>query len=485
MAADDRNKGSRAERLVHGPDEALAPDRARGEGEEVAYIPDPLDERELTPPNAEPHPIKRLPGAEQVKRNTVEALIFRALSTPLAFGLTILQARALGPSGTGKYALAILTVTLFVRILSDLGNAATREVGDDGERLGPLTALAIRLCIIFTPIGVLATLALTYGPSLFGGEQSVDIELALLAAVALAPNIIRQTMSGILVGLSEVRLWSYLQIAPSVLSFLFFLVLVTWLDYGVRGAILGWALSHTITAAAALYLTRAIWLPHLTARIPRSATVSLLKLALAMGAVNVIIFVNYRIEFEFIEFIKGAEDVGYYRTATQVAESLWIVTTAIATASWTSVMHEREDRAVALVLRSSIKGILFMGIGAAALAVLAPTILPEVFGEDFEPSVSPLMWLLPGILAYGPVSVLSIFVSVRHRRPNLALIGPVLSIFVTAGLAYPLINEYGVDGAAMAASAGYIVSALAAWIMFIRLAGLTWSGRRRVAPGTA
>jgi O-antigen/teichoic acid export membrane protein len=477
MAADGRNKGSRADRLVRGPDEALVPDRARGEGEEVAYIPDPLDERELTPPNAEPHPIKRLPGAEQVKRNTVEALIFRALSTPLAFGLTILQARALGPGGTGKYALTILTVTLFARMLSDLGNAATREVGDDGERLGPMTALAIRLCIVFTPIGILATLALTQGPVLFGGKRSVEIELALLAGVALAPNIIRQTMSGILVGLSQVRLWSYLQIAPGVLAFLFFLVFVTWLEFGVRGAILGWALAHTITAIAALYMTRAIWLPHLTARIPRSATVSLLKLALAMGAVNVIIFVNYRIEFGFIERLRGDQDVGYYRTATQVAESLWIVTTAIATATWASVMHEREDRAVALVIRSTLKGILLMGIGAAALAVFAPTILPRVFGDDFEPSVSPLMWLLPGILAYGPVSVLSIFVSVRHRRPQLALVGPVLSIFVTAGLAYPLIKEYGVDGAAMAASAGYIVSAATSWIMFVRLSGLNWYGR--------
>jgi O-antigen/teichoic acid export membrane protein len=478
VAADVEKKGTRAERLVHAPDKALVPDRRREDEHEVAYVPDPLDERELTPPNAEPHPIKRLPGAKEIKRNTFEAMIFRALATPLAFGLTILQARILGPADTGRYALAILTVTLFARLLTDLGNAATREVGDDGERLGPLTALAIRLCIVFTPLGILATLALTQGPSLFGGKRSIDLELALLAGVALGPNIIRQTMSGILVGLSRVRLWSYLQIAPGVLAFFFFLILVVWLDYGLTGAIFGWALSHALTAVAALVLTRGIWLPHVTARIPWSTTFSLLKLALAMGAVNVIIFVNYRVEFAFIERLHDATEVGYYRTATQVAESLWIVTTAIATASWASVMHEREDRAISLVLRSTIRGLLFMGIGAAALAVFAPTVLPLVFGEKFEPSVSPLMWLLPGILAYGPVSVLSIFVSVRHRRPQLALVGPVLSILVTVGLAYPLIKEFGVDGAAMASSAGYIVSALASWIMFIRLSGLNWFGRR-------
>jgi Na+-driven multidrug efflux pump len=40
-----------------------------------------------------------------------------------------------------------------------------------------------------------------------------------------------------------------------------------------------------------------------------------------------------------------------------------------------------------------------------------------------------------------------------------------------------LISKYGIDGAAMASSAGYIVSALAAWVMFARLAGLRWFGK--------
>ena len=61
-----------------------------------------------------------------------------------------------------------------------------------------------------------------------------------------------------------------------------------------------------------------------------------------MGAVNVIVYVNYRIEFAFIEGMRGTKDVGVYKTATQVAEMLWLVTTAIATATWTTVLHERD-----------------------------------------------------------------------------------------------------------------------------------------------
>jgi O-antigen/teichoic acid export membrane protein len=497
-----RRRGWRGGGLANAISDVMRPDRARGHGEEVVYTPDPLDERDITPPNAEPHTVKRLPGVEEVKRNTVEALIFRALSTPLAAGLTILQARVLGADGVGTYALAVLTVILFSRLLSDLGNAATREIGDTEDRIGPVTALALRLALVFAPLGIVGAVVMMRFPELLGSKGNVSFELAILAAVALAPTTIRQTMSGILVGLSRVRLWSYLQIAPQILAFIGFFVFVgvngqftlpvvdeqvairiQIFELGVEGAILAWTLGHTITAAIALIVTRRLWLPHLTARLPRGTASRLIRLALAMGAVNVIVYVNYRIEFLFLER-EGTGDVGNYRTATTVAEMLWIITTAIATASWATVLHEREARAASTVLRSSLKGLLYVGGAALALGLVAPTVLPKIYGEDFEPAVSAVHWLLPGILAYGPVSVLSIYVSVRHRRPQLALVGPVLSIIVTIGLAYWLIPARGIDGAAMASSAGYIVSAFFAWIMFIKLAGLNWRFRK-VAPASA
>lgn len=464
--------------IIRGANEVLRPDRAHaGDEEEVVYTPDSLDEQDNAPPNAEPHLVKRLPGADEIKKNTLESVIFRALATPLSIGLTVLMAHELGPAGVGKYSLAVMTVLLFSRVLSDLGNAATREIGNNEDRVGPVTALALRLCIIFAPIGILAAIALTQAPSLFGQSKSIDVELAILAAVAIAPNIIRQTVAGILVGLSRVRLWNYLQIAPGVLAFVGFLIFVTALDLGVNGAILAWAIGHAITAVAALVLTRRIWLPHLRARLPKKTTLRLLKIALTMGAVNVIVFVNYRVEFAFLEAMRGTEDVGVYKTATQVAEMLWLVTTAIATATWTTVLHEREDRAVSVVVRSCLKGIFYMGIGAVGVAILAPTIVPLVLTKQFADATSPLMWLLPGILFYGPVSILAIYISVRHRRPHYALVGPLISIAVTVGLAYVLIDRYGVDGAAMSTSAGYIVSALVSWIMFVRLAGASWFGR--------
>jgi stage V sporulation protein B len=483
---DLRKRGSQQRRgsgLIRASNSVLVPDRARDTDDEVVFTPDPLDEREIAPPNAAPHRVARLPGAKEVTRNTIETFAFRALSTPLAAGLTILQARALGSGGTGTYALAVLTMALFSRFLSELGNATTKDIAERPDRLGPATAIALRLCLVFSPLAVVGAVALTQTPGLLGQDKSVDIELALLAAVALAPNLVRQTTSGILVGLGQVRRWNYLQIAPSVLAFVGFLVFVTALDLGVNGAILAWTLGHLLTGAAALVMTREIWWPHIRTRVPWKAIRGLLTAALGMGAVNTIVYINYRIEFAFLEYFFGSDEVGVYRTAQTVAEMLWIITTAIATAIWTTVLHERAARAASVVVQSCLKGLLLAGGAALAVALVAPFVVPQVFGDEFDESVAPLRWLLPGIVAYGPVAVLSIYVSVRQRRPQDALVGPLLSIVVTVCCAYPFVKRYGAEGAALASSAGYIACGLTFWVMFVRLAGMTWYGRPRASAG--
>jgi Na+-driven multidrug efflux pump len=74
-----------------------------------------------------------------------------------------------------------------------------------------------------------------------------------------------------------------------------------------------------------------------------------------------------------------------------------------------------------------------------------------------------------------------VYLSARRGRAVLALAGPAVSLVVTTALAFALIPDQGPKGAALASSAGYVVSALVAWIVFIRVAGMGWLGRLRVA----
>jgi len=96
-------------------------------------------------------------------------------------------------------------------------------------------------------------------------------------------------------------------------------------------------------------------------------------------------------------------------------------------------------------------------------------VIPLLFGDDFDPAAKPLALLLPGVVAYAPVTVLVVYLSVRHARPNLSLAVSVVAAVLTTALAFALIPRYGVEGAAVSSAAGYCVGALLAWVLFRRV----------------
>ena len=81
----------------------------------------------------------------------------------------------------------------------------------------------------------------------------------------------------------------------------------------------------------------------------------------------------------------------------------------------------------------------------------------------------PLAVLLPGVVAYAPVTVLVVYLSVRRGRPRLSLAVSVVAMVVTTVAAVALIPPFGTTGAALASSAGYAVGGVLAWILFLRL----------------
>jgi O-antigen/teichoic acid export membrane protein len=456
--------------------DALTPKKPAGATASHAYPPDPMDETEVAPPTASPRRVKSVPGAQAIKRNTLEVLVFRALSTPLSFLLVVLQSHLLHASGRGTIVLAILTVTLFSRVLGDLGTAATNAIGEGDADVGEVTAQSLRVSLAF---GIAASVVVVAVGRL---ASDIGLDLAIIAALALAPSIVTRTLSGILLGLARVRLWNYLQATPPVVQIAAFIVLVYQpLHLGLRGAIIAYTLGHAAAATIGIVATAPIWWRWLMTRRPRGSGRELLSLALAMGVANVVTLLSYRIELFILNQKVSKVEVGIYTNSVTVAESLWLVTTAFATAVWAPAIHESEERASALIVRSALKALLFITAAAGAVAVLVPFVVPRLFGDEFSDSVGPTLLLVPGIVLYGPVAILTIYLSVRKERAILAMTGPVVSLVLTALLAFLLIPHHGANGAAIASSIGYVVSALVVWGIFVYVAGLRWHGRSRVA----
>ena len=421
-----------------------------------------------TPPvNPELVRAAEVPDAKKLGGNVVEILLFRGLSTPLALVLVVLQGRFLAPDGRGTFVLAVLTVSIFSRFLSQLGVAVANRMGntewDEPHELRSLVQRAL---------GIALALGLAGGAAIVGiGEltPSVGAGTAAIAAAALVPNVIWQTSSGILLGLARIRAWNYIQLASPLLTVIGTLVLVVGLGGQVHAALLAWTAAHVLTAALALYLTRDLWRPLAIPSLVDEPSQTLVRLALAMGALQVIALIGYRAELFVLEALKGVDAVGIYSIANQAAESLWLIAAAIATAITAPVVRDDEDAAIALVRRSLSKSLLYTVVAGGFIAGTAPFVIRFALGHAFDGATTPLLLLLPGAVAYAPVQVLVVYLSVRRGRPRLALLAGVVAMVVTVAASVPLVAAYGPSGAAAASALGYGCGALVAFALFRRL----------------
>jgi O-antigen/teichoic acid export membrane protein len=448
-----------------------APVRAIGSGAPLATVDGTSNEAatSATPPvNPELVRAPEVPQAKRLGSNVLEILVFRGLSTPLALLLVVLQGRFLEPSGRGRFVLAVLTVSIFSRLLSQLGVAVANHMAqkewDTPPELRPLAQRAL---------GIAAGLGLVGAAAIVGiGEltPSVGVGAAAIAAAGLVPNVLWQTASGIMLGLARIRPWNYVQLASPFVTVAGTAVLVVWLGGDVSAALAAWTGAHVVTCVFALYLMRDVWLPLSRPSLLDGVSQTLVRLALAMGALQVISLVGYRIELFVLEAIDGVDAVGVYSVANQAVESMWLLAAAIATAITAPVVRDREEAAVELIERSLVKCLLYTAAVGAVVAASAPFVIRFALGSAFAAARTPLLLLVPGAVAYAPVQILVVYLSVRRGLPRLSLLAGLVAMLVTVSASVPLVEAFGASGAAGASALGYACGALVAWGLYRRLA---------------
>jgi len=402
-----------------------------------------------------------IPGARNVGRNTLETLLFRGISTPVAFALVVIQSRFLDPSGRGRFVLVVLTVTILARLFGQLGVAAT-SIGHGGERR-PLVRRALAWTVVLGVAGV--ALILAAGALI----DSFGLRLAAIAAPALVPNIVDACLSGVLLGAGRIRLWNYIQVLPPLLTLAGMLVAVVALGRGVDAAVAVWTLAYFLTAAYSLVAARDLWLPLRGLRLLDRQGRALVRLGWSMGAVQIVNLIGYRVELFVLDRFKGLAAVGIYSIGLQAAETIWLIPAALGSAITAPVLHDTAAGAATLVRKACLRGLLYTSGVALAIGVAAPFVIPPVFGNDFRHAARPLAFLLPGVVAYAPVTILVVYISIRAGRPRLSLWVSVLGLVVTAAMSLVLIPPYGASGAAIASTIGYVAGGLAAWLTFNRL----------------
>ena len=182
---------------------------------------------------------------------------------------------------------------------------------------------------------------------------------------------------------------------------------------------------------------------------------------------------QFRADSFLINIILGVRETGIYSVTSGLAETLWYVPNALGTVMFSRAVDPKADagRIAAVLTRTTLAVALATAIPAF---VFGPRLVRFIYGSQFTDAGVALRLILPGIVAYSVVAVLSRYITGRGRPGvgTLILVGG-LVVNIVANLV--LIPLHGIRGAAAASSISYIVTALVTLVVFHRLSGRGWA----------
>jgi O-antigen/teichoic acid export membrane protein len=225
--------------------------------------------------------------------------------------------------------------------------------------------------------------------------------------------------------------------------------------------------SLVLTAAAIAWAARQDGV----ASVRPSAT--LLQEELRFGSRSLLGTVAERLQFRADAFIvnafHGVRQTGVYSVTSGLAETHSYLPTAQGTLMFSRAVDPHADagRIAAVLTRTTIAVAVVTAIPAFGLG---PRLVRLVYGSAFTDAGVALRLILPGIVAYSVVAVLSRYI-VGRGRPGIGTFVLVTGLVLNIGANLILVPRFGINGAAASSSISYGLTALLTLAVFRRLSG--------------
>jgi O-antigen/teichoic acid export membrane protein len=200
---------------------------------------------------------------------------------------------------------------------------------------------------------------------------------------------------------------------------------------------------------------------------------TLLREELGFGSRVLLGTVAERLQFRADAFIvnafKGVRQTGVYSVTSGLAETLWYIPNALGTVMFSRAVDPHADagRIAAVLTRTTIAVALVTAVPAF---VLGPRLVRLVYGTAFTDAGVALRLILPGIVAYSVVAVLSRYI-VGRGRPGIGTFVLLTGLVLNIAANLILVPRFGINGAAASSSISYGLTAVLTLAVFRRLSG--------------
>lgn len=411
---------------------------------------------------------------KSVVYNSVLTVFRQLIGALLGVVSVMIIARVLGKEGQGDYTLTILLPTvLYTMFNGGLSNATVYFIGQKKYSLEEVYSTNVLSSIVLSGLSVVlgVIVVFCFQDYFF---QGIPQQLLLYSLLILPLMYVQKNLQTIFQGKEDFEKFNIVVILNQ-LGLLFFSVLFVWgLNLGVMGAVFSFAASQLLMLAASFFLLRKAY--QLT--FPTSFSKTYLKESMVYGIKghisNVLSFINYRIDMFIIAFLLDNMAVGIYSIAVALAEKIWIVSQSVSSVLFARVANLTSDEERNKFTSVVARNVFFItGVAGLTLALVGKFIIAFLFGEEYEASVAPFLWMIPGVVIFSLGRILANDFSGRGN-PEINTYVALIVAATNVALNFILIPKFGLLGAALATSSSYVVDVI--------LKGAVFSLRYKVSP---
>ncbi len=402
-------------------------------------------------------------------RTSVSVLATQAVITPIALLTGIVLARGLSVSDRGFYAVAVEFAGIIV-IVMNLGWAPTAiyRLRSVGIAPGRVAGAALWVTLLTSAISVSVCLALQdeLRARFLSGADSRVFYLAL---ATIPFQLAGLTFTGVARGLGDFTLHNGYRLGSALLVLVGVGIAVLFERHAstaLVGTLVGWGVSGVVLTA--LVLRRS----GLDLRFPFDEIRQSLRFGFESTLQQVLITLHQRLDILLIAWIvSDPKAVAVYAVAVSVINRVRMIPMSIALAMFPAITGQSDAVADAFVARVSRSSVLSVVATAAILAVASPILVPLLFGEEYRPSVAPLLLLLPAAISLAPALVLARYFTARSQQTKTVAI---LLVATTVNVLLNLwwIPRFGILGAAAASVGSYGLQFALMLVAFVRESGM-------------
>lgn len=402
-------------------------------------------------------------------KRTLSVLITNFSRLPLTLVAGILIARYLGPDGKGTLALIVLAATV-LKLIGGIGiefanvyytsknRRKIAEIFSNNIFIWIISTISIILLGLLLKDRLILTILPNLDPTFF---NFVLFVFPLLLWLSFAHSMFQ--------GLEKFKEFNFLRMAEPLTKCATIIVLVVILNMGLYGGVLAIALTYLLPTCLSVYLL--LKLVKMKLQTNRFLLFESIKYGLK-GQVGIFFqFFNYRLDMFLVNYFLDISAVGFYTVSVTLAELLWHIPNSVSLTLFPNVSSRDEESASRFTCKISRISISVMLISAIILGVLSIYIVPNLYGESFAASILPLQILLPGVIAFGLVKILTGYLHGRGK-PLYASIVTICSLILTLIFDFLLIPKLGIMGAALATTIAYGFSLILTIYFFLKISGV-------------